>query len=123
MKSITSQLYRCVKAVDASFYFLLTGTPVQNNIFEFYSLLTLVDPMLYVSTEEKRDAFCSLPQTELEKNVLSAVKKYLLRRMKSEVAIDIPDFQEIVLFHGLTSFQKDFYNSILVNDRSKFFEA
>uniref|UniRef100_A0A7E4ZZ49 Helicase n=1 Tax=Panagrellus redivivus TaxID=6233 RepID=A0A7E4ZZ49_PANRE len=118
IKTMTSQLFSAVFGAKASIYYLLTGTPVQNNIHELYSLLSLIDSKKYPCSHDAREEYCSQPQEVLETAILSAVKMYLLRRMKTEVACEIPEFQEVVIFHGLTHFQKEFYNSILVNNRT-----
>lgn len=41
------------------------------------------------------------------------LSKYMIRRLKSEIAIEIPPSSQVVLYHGLSPMQKDLYKAIL----------
>lgn len=52
------------------------------------------------------------PAVELQ-NVL---EPFLLRRVKSEVALDLPKKTELVVYHGMSALQKKYYKALLVKD-------
>uniref|UniRef100_A0A914Y798 Helicase n=1 Tax=Panagrolaimus superbus TaxID=310955 RepID=A0A914Y798_9BILA len=121
VKSQQSQLHQLVRKKQCHFYILLTGTPIQNNLNEFYSLLSLADNKEFDESAEEREKFFDLPRKNLEKKLKEATEKYVLRRLKSEVCKELPTSQEVILLHSLTSFQKQLYNAVLVANHG-FFE-
>lgn len=52
------------------------------------------------------------PAVELQ-NVL---EPFLLRRVKSEVALDLPKKTELVVYHGMSALQKKYYKALLLKD-------
>lgn len=50
--------------------------------------------------------------TELQ----SVLEPYLLRRVKSEVALDLPKKTELVVYHGMSALQKKYYKALLTKD-------
>jgi len=115
VKSQESQLYQIIRQKNVPFHFLLTGTPIQNDLDEFYSLLSLVDSKKY--PVKNKDVFLSLPKENLVNEIKKATEEYVLRRLKTAVCKELPSVQEVVLYHGLTKFQRDLYTSILTSNR------
>lgn len=95
---------------------LLTGTPVQNNTKEIFSLLNLLDPHLFNSEEEFLLKYGDIKNVEqvrdLQENVL---KPRLLRRMKEDVEKSIPLKEETIIWVELTQDQRSYYRAILEN--------
>ena len=119
VKSQESQLYQIIRQKNVPFHFLLTGTPIQNDLDEFYSLLSLVDSKKY--PVKNKDVFLSLPKVNLVNEIKKATEEYILRRLKTAVCKELPSVQEVVLYHGLTKFQRDLYTSILTSNRRMLF--
>lgn len=46
----------------------------------------------------------------------SILEPFLLRRVKSEVALDVPKKTEVVIYHGMSALQKKYYKGILMKD-------
>lgn len=44
------------------------------------------------------------------------MEPFLLRRVKSEVAFDLPKKTELVVYHGMSALQKKYYKAILMRD-------
>lgn len=44
------------------------------------------------------------------------LEPFLLRRVKAEVAADLPKKTELVVFHGMSALQKKYYKAILMKD-------
>lgn len=47
------------------------------------------------------------------------LQPFLLRRVKAEVAAELPKKTELVVFHGLSALQKRYYKAILMRDLGK----
>lgn len=46
----------------------------------------------------------------------SVLEPYLLRRVKSQVALDLPKKTELVVYHGMSALQKKYYKALLMKD-------
>ncbi len=52
------------------------------------------------------------PAAELQR----VLEPFLLRRVKSEVAVDLPKKTELVVYHGMSALQKKYYKALLLKD-------
>ena len=113
---------------------LLTGTPLQNNLTELWSLLNFLLPDIFnnlqvfqswfdakeIQNEEGRKKFL---QQEQEKNVLGALREilqpFMLRRLKEDVCPDVPPLKEVMIYAPLTRIQYDLYSAIINKDINK----
>lgn len=114
---------------------LLSGTPLQNNLAELWSLLNFLLPEIFddlavfeswfdakeYQGDEGTKKFLKL---EEEKRVLSSLREilqpFLLRREKDNVCFDIPPKKELIVYAPLTQLQHDLYKAIINHDIDKF---
>ena len=99
---------KAIKEIRAVSRFALTGTPIENNLMEFWGLMKLLNPQIIGSYKS------------IFKNVNNQIDKmrvitspFLLRRMKNDVLKDLPKKQEQVLFVKMDPEQQTLYNNIL----------
>lgn len=125
LKNSSSVLYRQLQELHIPFSLLLTGTPVQNNLTELYSLLSFVAAKEFPNSnsEEFLKKFSNINDSAVASNLHSTVEPFILRRVKSEVVLDLPVKSEVVLYTGLSAMQKKYYKAILTKDLSAFGEA
>ncbi|KAK7144873.1 hypothetical protein R3I94_011076 [Phoxinus phoxinus] len=123
LKNQESLLHQTLKQFTVGFRVLLTGTPIQNNLQEVYSLLTFIQPSLFLpeDVEDFVRAYTDV-QTEpaLADELHRVLQPFLLRRVKAEVAAELPKKTELVVFHGLSALQKRYYKAILTRDLDAF---
>jgi len=124
LKNAESLLHQTLKTLDMGFKVLLTGTPVQNNLKELYSLLSFTSPDIFSieKSEDFVDYFSTISEenSKLKKDLHKMLKPFLLRRTKNEVVLDLPRKSEVVLYTGMTKEQKKLYKTILTKDISAF---
>uniref|UniRef100_A0A3Q2H0Z8 Chromodomain-helicase-DNA-binding protein 1-like n=1 Tax=Equus caballus TaxID=9796 RepID=A0A3Q2H0Z8_HORSE len=109
--------------LELVFSLLLTGTPIQNSLQELYSLLSFVEPDLF-SKEQVEDFVQRYQDIEKESESASELHQllqpFLLRRVKAEVATELPKKTEVVIYHGMSALQKKYYKAILMKDLDAF---
>uniref|UniRef100_A0A671RWC1 Chromodomain helicase DNA binding protein 1-like n=1 Tax=Sinocyclocheilus anshuiensis TaxID=1608454 RepID=A0A671RWC1_9TELE len=119
LKNQESLLHQTLREFTVGFRVLLTGTPIQNNLQEVFSLLTFIQPSLFLpeAVEDFVSAYADV-QTEpaLADELHRVLQPFLLRRVKAEVAAELPKKTELVVFHGLSALQKRYYKAILMRD-------
>ncbi|KAK9670004.1 hypothetical protein RND81_13G169900 [Saponaria officinalis] len=128
LKNANCKLLKELKHLPIENKLLLTGTPLQNNLAELWSLLNFILPDIFSSHEEFESWFdlsgrCAneavREETE-EKRRLQVVAKlhailrpFLLRRMKSDVELSLPRKKEILLYATMTEHQKNFQDHLI----------
>tara|TARA_R110001606_G_scaffold271513_1_gene420139 strand:- start:16893 stop:20039 length:3147 start_codon:yes stop_codon:yes gene_type:complete len=116
IKNDSAQVSRLVKRLNAQFNLCLSGTPIENNLFELKSLLDFAMPSLLGSQAHFKQHF----QTPIErdadsdraKELKSLILPFILRRTKAEVAQELPPKTELIKEFEFEAQQKDIYQSI-----------
>eukprot|EP01080_Neovahlkampfia_damariscottae_P001698 gene1698-467_t len=116
IKNPSTIISSTVKSLNAKFKLMLTGTPLQNNLTELWTLLNSMYPSIFISSEVFDESF-DLRKKVINKEILSKVHKLLepimLRRIKKEVELDIPNKKETKIYLPLTKIQIELYQQIL----------
>ncbi|XP_009996559.1 PREDICTED: chromodomain-helicase-DNA-binding protein 1-like [Chaetura pelagica] len=123
LKNQSSLLYKTLSEFSVGFTLLLTGTPIQNSLQELYSLLSLIEPDIFPREEVKEfvEYYQGIEkESEPAKELHSLLQPFLLRRVKSEVAAELPKKVEVVLYHGMSALQRKYYKAILTKDLDAF---
>uniref|UniRef100_A0A3Q0QVI7 Chromodomain helicase DNA binding protein 1-like n=1 Tax=Amphilophus citrinellus TaxID=61819 RepID=A0A3Q0QVI7_AMPCI len=119
LKNQSSLLHKTLTEFSIGFRVLLTGTPIQNNLQELYSLLSFIQPSIF--TPEDTDSFVTVYLILfIAAELQSILEPFLLRRVKSQVAVDLPKKTELVVYHGMSALQKKYYKAVLMKDLEAF---
>ncbi|KAF1994024.1 ISWI chromatin-remodeling complex ATPase ISW2 [Amniculicola lignicola CBS 123094] len=128
IKNLDCRLIRELQQYQSANRLLITGTPLQNNLQELWSLLHFLLPTVFdkLSTFESwfdfsglkdKDSFQQLLSEErqqyLVKSLHAVLKPFLLRRVKTDVESLMPKKREYVLYAPLTPMQRELYQAIL----------
>ncbi|VDN28567.1 unnamed protein product [Gongylonema pulchrum] len=124
LKSNKSILHKIIHKMHVEFTVLLTGTPVQNNLNELYSLLSVIDSKIFPL--EGEDQFIAKYRNTADRKVTDELQqllsKYMFRRTKEMLSIGIPDSSELIIYHRITEIQKNLYLATLTKNY-EFFES
>ncbi|CAM9497967.1 unnamed protein product, partial [Ectocarpus sp. 13 AM-2016] len=112
LKNSASRLNVVLKDYRFESSLLLTGTPLQNNTEELWTLLNLVDEPKFRDQQGFVEKYGDLQDAEDVSELQEAIKPYLLRRMKEDVEKAVPPKEEIIIEVELTEIQKQYYRAI-----------
>jgi ATP-dependent DNA helicase len=137
IKNLDCRLIRELQTYQSANRLLITGTPLQNNLVELWSLLHFLLPTVFdkLSTFESWFDFSGLKdkasfeqllseqrQQYLVKSLHAVLKPFLLRRVKTDVESLMPKKREYILFAPLTSMQRELYQAILDGNSRSYLE-
>lgn len=113
IKNPSVQITKAVKKIKADLKFALTGTPLENNLMDIWSIVDFVNPHYLNSQSDFKKRFLSEDSNlELLKFHLSPI---LLRREKKDVLTELPAKIESPVFCSLTPKQKLVYSNYVHN--------
>ncbi|KAH7672958.1 chromodomain-helicase-DNA-binding protein 6-like protein, partial [Aphelenchoides avenae] len=92
---------------------LLTGTPLQNNIQELFSLLNFLEPQQFGNSESFLEQFGQCQTDEQVKKLQDILKPMMLRRLKEDVEKTLQPKEETIIEVQLSNIQKKYYRAIL----------
>ena len=126
IKNRFSQNAQAVKALSAQNRLVLTGTPLENSLGDLWSIFDFLMPGYLGPATEFRDRY-EIPITKQQdsaalQRLRQRLRPFMLRRLKSEVARDLPEKIEQITWCDLTAEQQSVYQSILTQGRREVFE-
>lgn len=123
IKNPMSQASKAALRLNAKNRLALSGTPIQNNTFDLYAQMNFLNPGMLGSIEFFKNEF-AVPidknQDEIAKEHLKKlIYPFLLRRTKEQVAPDLPEKTETVLYCEMGKEQRKIYESYRHQFRSQ----
>ncbi|MBI2473358.1 DEAD/DEAH box helicase [Candidatus Uhrbacteria bacterium] len=122
IKNHQSKLYNLVRRLNAKRRIALTGTPLENNLFEFWSICSVAAPGLLGPPDYFKQTY-PLPaeQPEISAASMECLRKkvapFFLRRTKEHVEQDLPPKTEQILSIELSDAHKNIYDLHLQRER------
>ncbi|KAF7002559.1 LOW QUALITY PROTEIN: hypothetical protein CFC21_018039 [Triticum aestivum] len=127
LKNSKCKLLRKLKRIPMANKLLLTGTPLQNNLAELWSLLNFILPDIFSSHQEFESWFDFSGKGDEEQQEEADEKKrvlvisklhailcpFLLRRMKMDVEQMLPRKKEIIIYANMTAHQKQIQTHLI----------
>ena len=126
-KTSSSQVHQAVSQLTALHRLALSGTPVENNLHELWSLMNVLNPNLLGSHNSFRQSFVApiVKQMEQQRTQLlqRLIAPYFLKRTKEQVLSDLPERQDEVVVCPMTDQQVSHYAVELSKARNAYMEA
>ncbi|XP_075211463.1 nucleosome-remodeling ATPase imitation SWI [Lycorma delicatula] len=119
IKNEKSKLSEIVREFKTTNRLLLTGTPLQNNLHELWSLLNFLLPDVFNSSDDFDSWFNTnsfLGDKQLIERLHAVLRPFLLRRLKSEVEKKLKPKKELKVYVGLSKMQREWYTKVLMKD-------
>ncbi|MEO6758377.1 MAG: SNF2-related protein, partial [Saprospiraceae bacterium] len=115
IKNPDSLTSKAVKLLHAKNRLVMTGTPVENNTFDLYSQMDFLNPGLLGGQEFFRTEFATpidkFRDEEKAMELRKLIYPFLLKRTKEEVAKDLPDKTETILYCEMGPKQRKVYDT------------
>lgn len=110
IKNATSKTARCIKLLKAEFFIALTGTPIENNLLEMWSIFDFLMPGYFSdlnSFNKKYKVNKNITNIEILKE---SSAPFILRRLKKDVLKELPKKQETNVMCEMEDVQKTIYH-------------
>ncbi len=113
IKNTATKISKAVMLLDGKHRLALSGTPIENNLRELYSLFRFLNPAMFGSLKDF-DKYYTMPiQKENDEVVMAELRKkiypFILRRLKKDVVKDLPPKVEQTLYIEMDTAQKKYY--------------
>lgn len=123
VKNARTQAHRAARDLPARFKLVVTGTPMENDLMELWSMFSIAAPGLFPSAKKFRDDYARPVSTGEDPTALTRlrrrIKPLMLRRSKERVAGDLPEKQEHRVEVTLTEEHQKIYATRLQRERQK----
>ncbi|MDE3119122.1 MAG: DEAD/DEAH box helicase [Nitrospirota bacterium] len=116
VKNLYADTTGAVRRLNGAFKLAMTGTPLENHLGEYYSLIDLCLPGLLGDYDRFKPLLKLDRSPELER-ILRRTKPFVLRRTKEAVLQDLPPKTETDLYLDLTDRQKALYQQTVAQAR------
>jgi len=116
---------KAVKRLKAKHRCALSGTPIENNPVELWSIFDFLMPGYLPKSQNFVNKYKSdsVLQKESNEKLKMLVSPFILRRKKQDVLIELPDKQVQQVFCKLTPVQEKMYLQILEEVKTKYLEG
>jgi superfamily II DNA or RNA helicase len=122
IKNLRTQTAQAALALKAKFRLALSGTPIENNLGELYTLFRFLNPNMFPSAADFDRDYATPIQKQNDDSAAQELRKkiypFILRRLKADVLKELPPKVEQVLYVEMGSAQKKHYE-----ERRKFYKA
>ena len=115
IKNPQSQVAKASLLINCKHRLALSGTPVQNNTFDLYAQMNFLNPGMLGSREFFMNEFATpidkFQEAEVKQQLRKLIYPFLLRRTKEQVAKDLPEKTETILFCEMGKEQRKIYDA------------
>lgn len=119
LKNPRAQRTKACHKIRANRYFMLTGTPMLNQVNELWGILHLIDPAGYPKYYSFQNRYCvfggyqdkQIIGVKNEKELQERLNRVMIRRLKKDV-LDLPEVQPIIKKLDLSDAQRRLYDKV-----------
>jgi SNF2 family DNA or RNA helicase len=123
VKNHQAKTYAAARRLPARFKLAITGTPVENDLMDLWSMLSIVAPGLFPNPKRFTEHYRNPIERSGDADVLAALRRrirpLMRRRTKEQVAAELPPKQEQVLEVVLDPKHRKVYDTHLQRERKK----
>lgn len=115
IKNPASKVTRAASLLKAKNRLCMSGTPLQNNTFDIYAQMNFLNPGMLGTMEFFRQEFAipidKFGEEDRKDHLRKILYPFILRRTKEQVARDLPEKQEMILYCEMEDEQRRIYDA------------
>lgn len=115
IKNPASKVTKAACLLQAKNRLCMSGTPLQNNTFDIFAQMNFLNPGMLGTMEFFRQEFAipidKFGEQDRKEHLRKILYPFILRRTKEQVAKDLPEKQEMILFCEMESDQRNIYDA------------
>lgn len=123
IKNPSSKVTKAASLLNAKHRLCLSGTPLQNNTFDIFAQMNFLNPGMLGSMEFFRQEFAipidKFGEADRKDHLRKLLFPFILRRTKEQVAKDLPEKMETILFCEMQEEQRNIYDAYRNDFRDK----
>jgi non-specific serine/threonine protein kinase len=127
IKNPSSKVTKAASLLTSKNRICMSGTPLQNNTFDIFAQMNFLNPGLLGSMEFFRNEFATpidkFGEPEQKEHLRKLLYPFILRRTKEQVAKDLPEKTETILFCEMEAEQRSIYEAYRNSYRDKILGA
>ncbi|HPT71175.1 MAG TPA: SNF2-related protein [Candidatus Cloacimonadota bacterium] len=115
IKNVSALRTKAIKKLKADHKLALSGTPMENDLTELWSVFDFLMPGFLPSMKKFREEYADpiINKAKSREELSMMVSPFILRRKKKEVLLELPDKQEQILYAKMSVVQEKMYLQIL----------
>ena len=118
IKNPKSQNTKVIKKINAKIKFALTGTPIENSLIELWSIFDFIMPGYLFDELVFKEKFVNSTKEKIEELKL-LINPFILRRLKKDVILELPEKIERKYYVQMTPEQKLAYKNCMKDVKLK----
>lgn len=115
IKNPSSKVTKAACLLNAKHRLCMSGTPLQNNTFDIFAQMNFLNPGMLGTMEFFRQEFAipidKFGEQDRKDHLRKILYPFILRRTKEQVARDLPEKQEMILFCEMEDEQRSIYDA------------
>ncbi|HEX8675826.1 MAG TPA: DEAD/DEAH box helicase, partial [Segetibacter sp.] len=123
IKNPSSKVTKAASLLKAKSRLCLSGTPLQNNTFDIFAQMNFLNPGMLGTMEFFKQEFAvpidKFGEQQQKEHLRKLLYPFILRRTKEQVAKDLPDKTEMILFCEMGDEQRKIYDAFRNDFRDK----
>ncbi len=127
IKNVVSQTSQAIAILSGEHRLALSGTPMENNLTEIYSLFRFLNPAMFGTLDDFNEAYTNPIHGTGSAEALEALRRrifpFLLRRLKKDVLRDLPDRIDQTIYVEMSPRQKALYEEKRIAFREQIRQA
>ncbi len=123
IKNPSSKVTKAAGLLNAKHRICMSGTPLQNNTFDVFAQMNFLNPGMLGTVEFFRQEFAipidKFGEQDRKEHLKKILYPFILRRTKEQVAKDLPEKQEMILWCEMEDEQRKIYDAYRNDFRDK----
>jgi superfamily II DNA or RNA helicase len=123
IKNAASQTFKAVRSLSIPHKLSLTGTPVENNTLELWTQMNFLNPALLGTAKEFKRLYARPIEKQRDgeraAELRRLVQPFIMRRKKEDVASDLPEKEEHIIYIEMGTKQRAFYDRLKASLRRR----